>query len=396
MWKSYSIVDATKILFGFLFLSSLVLSVVSPLIAFYYSLSLLVLFPKEFSNKFLRGYISVIAIVNACLVFSSRTYLQSNSDDFSHYYMAYISILNGGGLDQYANGLEFLISAYFKIIIILFDKLPIPDIFLCVSLLSVSVFYIWLETCGLEDIEEDKKSLCVASCLAFFMYALSTQLMRQMIATPFLLFALSYGLKNIKGRIFLILAIGGHLSSLPLYFVLKTFMGDNRKAQYSILGAFVFFGFLFAVLLNHLSIFVGLPVVGELFAKLQYYNAISLRSNAPDSSNTFLKYLIVMLAAYLFFGQNRSSEFKKLFYFSCVSYIVLIPIPLLSSRVFLIMSGVGLGYFMFHAFYRLSFVYRMLLLLYFAVRIITLGPAYVPKFDGFDLWYSYPWIYFTL
>ncbi|BEM13033.1 hypothetical protein SM14VA7_08590 [Serratia marcescens] len=46
---------------------------------------------------------------------------------------------------------------------------------------------------------------------------------------------------------------------------------------------------------------------------------------------------------------------------------------------------------MFFAFYRMANIYRILLILYFIVRVITLGPYYTDRMDGFDLWYSYPW-----
>lgn len=379
------------LIFGLMFFSSIVLSFVSPVIAFYYSLSLLVMFPREFSNKYLRSYISIIAIINACIIFSSRVYLQSSSDDFGHYYASYLSLVRGGTLAQYSQGFEFLISYFFKLTIILFGKLSVPDLFFCVSLFSSLTFYTWVEYFGLKDIDDNKKSLCVASCLAFFMYAMSIQLMRQMLATPFLLFALSYGLRNIKGKVFYVLAIGGHLSSLPLYFVLKTYMGDNKRRQIILTGFFVLFGVSFAVILNHLSLFTGLPVVGQIFSKLQYYNGAA--GSSDKGGNTFLKYMVVMLIGFFFFGPKHNSEFKKLFLLSVIPYCALIFIPLLSSRIFLLISTVALGYFMFLAFYRASLLYRILLILYFVVRVFTLGPYYDYKNDGFDLWYSYPWIY---
>lgn len=396
MFRKENRVDVFLTFFYFLLLTSIALSIISPLIAFYYSLTLLVIFPKEFSYKYMRVYVSLIAIVNACIVFSSRAYLQSISDDFSHYYESYLSLTNGGSIAQYAGGIEFLISFYFKILIFIFGNMSVPHIFFCVSFFCSIVFYIWVEKFGLKNIDDYKKSLCVASCLAFFMYLLSTQLMRQMIATPFLLFALSYGLKHYKGKLFMIMAVGGHLSSIPLYFVLKTFLGNEKKKQWIILIIFIFFSLLFTVLLSHLSIFFNIPIIGELAAKLQYYNNITLRSGGDDKGNTFIKYMIVMLAGFVFFGPKGEWEYKKLFYLSCIAYILLLPIPLLSSRVFLMMSGVALGYFMFLAFYRISMIYRGLIIAYFIVRVLTLGPYYDFKGDGFDLWYSYPWISYDL
>ncbi|MGQ6049683.1 EpsG family protein [Serratia sp. IR-2025] len=381
-----------ELLFGTLLISSILVGMFSPVLAFYLSLSLLVVFPTFFSNRYLRVYLSVFAIVCGCLIFASRSYFQSMSDDFAHYYSAYQELLKGGSIAQYSQGIEFLISLYFKITIILFGELKPAALFFLVSFFSCFTFYVWLEKFGLEQLEETKRSLCIASCIGFFMFALSTQLMRQMIATPFLLFSLSYGLRNIKGIIFMIFAIGGHLSSLPIYVVLKIFLSDNKRRQFITLGLFLFFGLLFSLLLSQLTIFFNIPVIGELAAKLQYYNNIANR-NTAEVGNTFLKYMFVMLAGFLFFGPKNDNfeRIKKFFYFSCISYLFLLPIPLLSSRIFLVMSAVGLGYFMFFAFYRMANIYRILLILYFIVRVITLGPYYTDRMDGFDLWYSYPW-----
>ncbi|MBO1500796.1 EpsG family protein [Serratia proteamaculans] len=381
-----------ELLFGMLLIFSIAIGLFSPLLAFYFSLSLLVIFPTFFANRYLRVYLSIFAIICGCIIFSSRGYFLSTSDDFAHYYSAYQELLKGGSIAQYSQGIEFLISLYFKITIILFGELKPTALFFLVSFFSCFTFYVWLEKYGLDQLEGTKKSLCVASCIGFFMFALSTQLMRQMIATPFLLFALSYGLKNKKGIISMILAIGGHLSSLPIYVVLKIFLSENRKKKFITLGLFLFFGLLFSLLLSQLSILFNIPVVGELAAKLQYYNNIADR-NSTESGNTFLKYMFVMLVGFWFFGPKNGDleKIKKFFYLACMSYLFLLPIPLLSSRIFLVMSAVALGYFMFFAFYRISNVYRILLVLYFIVRVVTLGPYYSERMDGFDLWYSYPW-----
>lgn len=140
-----------ELLFGTLLISSVLVGVFSPVLAFYLSLSLLVVFPTFFSNRYLRVYLSVFAIVCGCLIFASRSYFQSMSDDFAHYYSAYQELLKGGSIAQYSQGIEFLISLYFKITIILFGELKPAALFFLVSFLAVLHFMYGLKNSDLSN-----------------------------------------------------------------------------------------------------------------------------------------------------------------------------------------------------------------------------------------------------
>ena len=390
IYNTYRNVKLLPWVFASLMALPIVIFPFSPLLSYYISIILLLTLSELCNSRPVRVYLSIIALVSGSLIAASRMSLRSLSDDFGHYYDSYLSILHGGTIFQYASGFEFFISLYFKLMILVSGELHPSSILFFVALLNSFLFYLWLEKFGLEKVDSNVKSLCVAASLTFYMFPISTLLMRQMLATPLLLFAISYTLNNKKGIFFFLLACFAHSSSAPIYFIVRMLMSENKKNKNIMVLFFMLFLLSFSLLVKYAASLSGIPIINAITYKLDYYSTATLFDFSKLDS--YVKYLIVMVLSSFYFFSKEHRDWKSLLYYSGIIYLILLPIPFMSGRLFLILSAVGLGYMLFLSAYKISMVFRYLMIIFCVFRILTLGIYYTNTNDGFDLWYSYPWI----
>lgn len=377
------------ILYLIVLISSIYFSFYSSILALYYIICLFAIFPHFFKFKVFRIPFAILAIVNASIMVSSRSYFLSKSDDFSHYYESYVDILNGAGIfeKQYAGGLEFFLNIYFKIIGFFFGNVSIPHLLFLVSFLCSILFYIGVEKLLIKKFDTSLHPLIVASAFLFFPFLLTTQLMRQMIASGFLLIALSYSFNCFKGKFFLLLATISHSTSLVLYFLYKVLFFGEKKSKWIISGVLLFISLLSFGFFNFI-VGLSLPLVGDIFSKANYY------LNKEDLNfwnDSLLKYAIIMILMYPFFGYKKDRYIVELFYFSMFCYMILLPLASLSSRFFLVTNSFLLGFFVFLSFYRIKKLFVLAIIFYAVFRFFYFGPLFIADNNGFDLWSSYGW-----
>ena len=202
--------NAIEILFFVLIILTVISSFYSSILSFYFIIAIFAIFPNFFNNKILRVPFALLAILNACVMVSSRIYFVNiQSDDFIHYYNNFLDISNGGTIfvSQYGDGFEFLLPLYFYIISHFFGVSEVQYIFFSVCFLIAIIFYFWIEKFILKDFEYKYYSLILASFFIFFPYLSTTQIMRQLLASGLILIALGYGLRNYKGKVLYLLSI---------------------------------------------------------------------------------------------------------------------------------------------------------------------------------------------
>ncbi|MBN3975881.1 EpsG family protein, partial [Serratia marcescens] len=225
----------------------------SPLLGFYGSLIYLAI--QGFSLRILRINVAIIAIISGSFIAASRNTLMVLGDDFNVNYYVYQLMQHGESIfyHDFSGGIEFILPLYFKIIGSVFNIENPVYIFFSVTALCLTLFYIWLEKYALKNIDADKRALCVAASLGLFVLFSTTQLMRQMISTVFLLYALSLWTekKKLSFVIFFALAVFSHLSSVLLFFVITTLMGEDRYKKYIILLISIGFVSLFTIFLSY-------------------------------------------------------------------------------------------------------------------------------------------------
>jgi hypothetical protein len=360
----------------------------SPLLGFYCSLMYLAI--QGYSLRILRINVAIIAIVSGAFIASSRNALVVLGDDFNINYSVYQLMQDGGSIfyHEFSGGIEFILPLYFKIIGFLFDIENPVYVFFSVTVLCLTLFYIWLEMYGLKGIDSDKKALCVAASLGLFVLFSSTQLMRQMISTAFVLYAVSFWFekKKVSFVIFFALAIFSHLSAALLFFVITILMGDNKPRKYMVLLVSAAFVSLFTVFLSFIT---GSNLLGAATYKFNYYASTDLSGFNLDS---FFKFLVIMWGAALIFRSKNNEKWNSLLFFGGALYVIFLPLPLASDRMLMLMVSFLPGFLMFISFYRATLLFKVILIAFFALKILLLGPLYNGgALEGMELWKSYPW-----
>ncbi|WP_185741771.1 EpsG family protein [Serratia marcescens] len=360
----------------------------SPLLGFY--CSLIYLAAQGFSLRILRLNVAIIAIISGSFIAASRNTLMVLGDDFNVNYYVYQLMQHGDSVfyHDFSGGIEFILPLYFKIIGFVFGIENPVYIFFAVTALCLTLFYIWLEKYGLKNIEVDKRALCVAASLGLFVLFSTTQLMRQMISTVFLLYALSLWFERKKAPfiIFFALAIFSHLSSLLLFFIITTLMGDNRYKKYMILMISAGFVSLFTIFLSYV---LGSNLLGAATYKFNYYASTELSGFNLDS---FFKFLVIMYCGAILFREKANAKWNSLLVYGGALYIIFLPLPLASDRILMLMVSYLPGFLMFIAFYRGALAFKVILIAFFTLKILLLGPLYSGgALEGMELWKSYPW-----
>lgn len=360
----------------------------SPLLGFYGSLIYLAI--QGFSLRILRINVAIIAIISGSFIAASRNTLMVLGDDFNVNYYVYQLMQHGESIfyHDFSGGIEFILPLYFKIIGSVFNIENPVYIFFSVTALCLTLFYIWLEKYALKNIDADKRALCVAASLGLFVLFSTTQLMRQMISTVFLLYALSLWTekKKLSFVIFFALAVFSHLSSVLLFFVITTLMGEDRYKKYIILLISIGFVSLFTIFLSYV---LGSSLLGAATYKFNYYASTELSGFNLDS---FFKFLIIMWCGAIFFRSKVNERWNSLLVFGGAMYIIFLPLPLASDRILMLMVSYLPGFLMFIAFYRAALVFKVILIVFFTLKILLLGPLYSGgALEGMELWKSYPW-----
>ncbi|MEH0869087.1 EpsG family protein [Serratia liquefaciens] len=360
----------------------------SPLLGFYCSLIYLAI--QGFSLRILRVNIAIIAIISGAFIVSSRNTLMVIGDDFNINYAVYQLMQNGGSIfyHEFSGGIEFILPLFFKLIGYFFNIENPVYVFFSVTVLCLTLFYIWLEKYGLKYIDLDKKALCVAASLGLFVLFSSTQLMRQMISTAFVLYAVSFWFekKKILFSIFILLAIFSHLSAVLLFFVITILIDENKFRKYVMLIVCVFFVSLFTIFLSYIT---GSNLLGAATYKFNYYASTELAGFNLDS---FFKFLVIMWAGAILFRDKINEKWNNLLFFGGALYIIFLPLPLASDRILMVMVSYLPGFLMFISFYRATLLFKIMLIAFFILKILLLGPLYNGgALEGMELWKSYPW-----
>ncbi|MEH9277686.1 EpsG family protein [Klebsiella pneumoniae] len=382
----------------FFIVVSYIISVVSfmfsPLLGFYLSLIFLSFQIKSYSLT--RLPLVMIILLSAAYIVSSREILVALGDDLQVYNVAYESIEHGGTIfyKDFSGGFEFLLMIFFWLCYHMLGIAEPASYIFVFCFLCLSLFYIWMEKFIIPDITPNKRSLCLASSIGFFVIFSTSQTMRQMLGTIFIIYALMYYRQDMRGKfiLFSLAAVFSHLTSLIIIPMFLFLMSDSKTNKNIVIAISLMVSVSFYTLLPFI---ISHSLLGAATYKLNYYQATSLSGSSFDS---FFKLLIVMwFLSYFFYSKDMSIKcWKSLLIYGGVVYICWMPIPLASDRLLYPLTNVLLGLVMFFCFSRITIVYRIILPLFFIVKICSLGPGYDGGIlDGMSLWHKYEWIGFS-
>lgn len=186
----------------------------SPFITFVISLLLMIVFAPVLSKEN-RVFLSIAVILSGAFL---------NGDiqlfyDFGTYYGVFSHIANNdlkSALSFFGSGIELALPTVYWVWLKIFGKLA-PQHFVMLQIIcTASLFYIWLEVYGIKKVAKHQKALCVAITLIYFDFWMSGFGVRQIVASIFMLYALSARSAN-ASWVFFIISVLFHTSSLIFY-----------------------------------------------------------------------------------------------------------------------------------------------------------------------------------
>lgn len=373
-----------RVVLAISFLCSVALYV-SPLVGLYLTI-LFFLFVKVDSVIF-RIPAELFAILCMSIISASIQVGYGHGDDYYNVYIpAYELIKHGESIFSFfSGGVEFGLPLFFYLLNKVFPDVNYIQLSGIITFIYASLFIIWIERFFLKNIDDKYKGVAIASLLIFFNYLVLVHLMRQSMATIFVLFSIGYFLElnKKKGGVFFIIACICHLSSaiiIPLFLIL---LSEKKFLKISI-TAFI----IFAVVM--FKIVVGFIVAHNIFGVATYKMAVYQDDVIETTAGAgFILHFIVLFILSRFDFTDENQNYKSLIFYSCPAYLSLTVIPFASDRLFMPITGFILGGLFFVCFKRYITIFRLLLVGYCIIRFLRLGP-YSDNIYG--LWFNYSWL----
>lgn len=370
------------------FMFSLLLAY-SPLLCYYIPLIMLALLKSD--SRSLRAFLVLFSIAGGAFFVGSRNIFDAPASDYDVYYGVYQIVLNGGSLiyPDFSSGIEIFLPAFFKLLSLIIGDAK-PEFILAITVMSqLTLVYIWLEWDGLKHLAEKDKNLCIASTLGLLFIYMFSQILRQGFSTIFCLFALSFFCRgNKKGfLLFFLLACISHLSALIVIPMFIVFM-RHKALSILLVCCTIFFSFVFSLLL---PMIISHNLLGAASYKLGFYTITDM--SGFDFTSYFKFWVITVLSGFFFFLEGKE-YLKRIILFGGLVYIALLPIPLASDRALMLLAALLPGYMLFFSLYKIRGLYKIVLSLYFILKIMMLGPLYKHtggNNDPMEYWYLYDW-----
>jgi hypothetical protein len=277
---------------------------------------------------------------------SSRLYGGFGSDDFIQYYENYINISNGDyrALFEYGAGFEMGLPVFHLILDWIFPLLLPNQLMFFDTLASLLLFLVFLFRNGHEFVNSPRIGLLYAFALMLISIFLATQTTRQLISSIMVLYALF----ERRGKlVYIIIGALFHLSALPVF----VFILIARNFKYGWIILLTFFAALSTYFMEFLQILTLID--GNPFGSKADYYLIGDRDNTSVDVTIFLYMTVFLVFGVLvsFLGkiQNVKGESLNVILFGILiaaCYYLLIDVPLLPFRAFILFHAICLGLYM--------------------------------------------------
>ncbi|WP_345010931.1 EpsG family protein [Pseudaeromonas paramecii] len=348
---------------------NLILGAFIPFFSFWLSIFTFALLERK--DAFLLKVNLLVFAFYSSVVYSSRAFFLTPSDDYIRYFEVYkASVLSWYDLYFSEPGLLLL----YNLLNVVGLDLSVSGLAFVTSLLStllLSVFFYCLVR-GDENIRHP--GLCLSLSFAFISFDYINQLVRQSISLTFLLLCLLPIARNKKIVCYFFAAMF-HFSSI--------FIGGLMMClRYHPLKSIVVLLFLFALLyfvIGHFSF------LGGVAARLEYYQG------GVFEFSWYIKYVLIILFSSLFlyvFGIHDKGWLYKFLLSSAFVLVVVSPLGLISLRVLLFYIAYLIGLHMYVVFERVKTLLVIIfsfVMVYKLYRLLGLGS----QEDVFSLWRTY-------
>ena len=363
--------------------SCVFIALFSPLISFYLCIFFLLAFTQHLDKKTVSWIGYICAYSGSVMIASRKTF--EPSDDFAHYFHAYLSIMhNGWQAIPNPYGTEIGLPFYFWVLSWLGITSQIFPLF-AVAMLSSSLFVFWLNKYGSLRFPSSNYGTMMAVSLLFYSFLSASLVSRQMVGLSLTLLAIS----TVGWRSFawLISALLFHQSSILTFMLLKF---AKRLNWYWVIIVLIL-GILFLLEFHQV---VEIAVQSNLdfirvVSKFEYYTTSTQSYTSADLSG--LKFVTLCFVATLLSAKYMPEGWGLMILLVTILYVLFLPYALIPLRTFLFFVAVFAGYIATFLGYRIgwsvlswgSAVYAI----YTLVKLATLGQDY-----PFLLWDKFDWV----
>lgn len=355
----------------------------SPLGGFVFSLILLVFFHETLEVRQRRS-LGISAVLFGALCIASRATLRLPEDDMNSYYSNIYLLSENRSFFTFLHG-EFLFYTFIKLLFTIYPNFT-PNGFIFVISATIGIlFWLWLEFYAAKNFPTINHGLLVASGIFFFNFFLTTQLSRQMFASTLLLIAMIPTNKLLQVILFLAAATT-HLAIIPTALV---WLACRRFPK----GTFVtilFFGpiFFFAgrmIINTMITLFQSSPILAY---KMGFY-AGNIAGFSTADLYYFNHILVICLGVLVAKSAQLALHIRSFILTFSVIYFSLLPYPLMSLRIPLILTAIisgGIFFYLFRAWKTLYATIFTVLVLYQGFQELTVSRK---DLGGMDTWFLY-------
>lgn len=314
-----------------------------------------------------------LALSLSMMIAAREVDLTSSSEDILVYYDIYVGLAAGDltGLTQFGGGFEVTLPLLFLLWGWVLPPLSVNGLMFMLALCASLLMVLWVEHTFYRSAGGMRPALA-GICLVLLNIYFATQLSRQFFSLVILLFAFSASTRH--GRyLALLAAMSLHLTALP-FFLLWLLARRGWLGWIAILLIALVLRLYFVPLLTALDI-----VPAALSDKLTYYLDNEEANTDSDIGSLRMVALLALLSlisllACRFRPDARTRPWLAVPWLTGVVHFLLLPIPLASLRVTLMVHSVASGVIAWHMFaYRARALLPLILNVLLLYKVLAFG-----------------------
>lgn len=317
------------------------LLLVLPYAAFALTMLLLINARRRLPSE-LRIVLGVVAAISLSMMTGARPLDPAAPNDIDSYYDIYLGLAAGEWerLTTFGGGAEVAMPLLMAAWSFVLPDLSANGLMFCLSLTAALLMMAWVES-TFRDWPAQRRAVMLGACLLLLNLYFATQLSRQFLSLIVLLFAISAPRRSSQFG-WLVLAASFHLTALP-------FFGIYLLARRGPWGWLALFTLAIVLRLYFVDLVGALGIVPVAVAeKLLYYADNDQEGTDADIGSLRLIVLLglvslLALAASTFRPDRASRRWLAVPWVTAGIHLLLLPIPLASLRVTLMVHSVATG-----------------------------------------------------
>lgn len=322
----------------FLSLGTIALLLVYPVAAFALATLLLINLTSR-TPRYARLMLAAVAAIALAMMTGARPLDPNSSNDIDGYFDIYKELMAGdlSYLINFGGGLEVALPLLLWLWGLVLPPLTINGLMFCLALTSSLLVMVWVEK-TFYGVQCLRRPALIGVCLLMLNLYFSTQLSRQFLSLIVLLFAFS-AQGRVRQLIFVVLASAFHLTAVP-------FFGMYLLVKRGPRGWLLLIALAIGLRLFFVQLVAALDIVPVAVAeKLLYYVDSSDDSSASDLASLRMIFLLGLVSLLGFAASGfrldpKSRRWLAVPWITGLIHLVLLPIPLASLRVTLMIHSV--------------------------------------------------------